>query len=113
VAQVVQGDALDPRVLGGRAEASPPTLRWERRPPVCEAKTGPLLSGTANSWCPAGTRPLGGGYFPFTGPSALRTVAAAFAINDVDGAPGFSVTMANEGGTAGSFHVTVRCASVS
>jgi hypothetical protein len=41
-------------------------------------------------------------------------VAAAFAINDVTGAPGFSVTMANESATtANSFRVTVRCAHVS
>jgi hypothetical protein len=69
--------------------------------------------GAANSWCPAGTRPLGGGYFPLTADSALRTVAASFAVNDATGAPGFTVTMANEGGTAESFHVSVRCASVS
>jgi hypothetical protein len=71
--------------------------------------------GTANSWCPAGTQPLGGGYFP-TPPgltSALRTVLAAFSINDVTGAPGFSVTMFNGGATAESFHVVVRCARVS
>ncbi|HMI99238.1 MAG TPA: hypothetical protein VK488_05340 [Gaiellaceae bacterium] len=67
--------------------------------------------GTASSWCPAGKQPLGGGYFPLAAPSVLRTVAAAFAINDVTGAPGFSVTMANEGGAAQSFHVTVRCAN--
>jgi hypothetical protein len=69
--------------------------------------------GTANSWCPPGTRPLGGGYFPFTNPSALRTVTASFAVNDADGAPGFTVTMANEGAAAESFHVNVRCASTS
>jgi hypothetical protein len=69
---------------------------------------------TANSWCPAGTRPLGGGYFSETaGVSALRTVTAAFAVNDVTGAPGFTVTMANEGGVAESFRVNVRCASSS
>jgi hypothetical protein len=70
--------------------------------------------GTASSWCPAGTRPLGGGYFPLTaGDSALRTVTAAFAVSDATGAPGFLVTMANEGGAAESFHVTVRCAHTS
>jgi hypothetical protein len=69
---------------------------------------------TASSWCPAGKRPLGGGYFPLTaGDSALRTVLAAFAVNDVTGAPGFAVTMANEGGVAESFRVNVRCASSS
>jgi hypothetical protein len=40
-------------------------------------------------------------------------VSAAFAINDVTGAPGFEVIMAKEGGTAESFHVGVRCAHVS
>jgi hypothetical protein len=69
---------------------------------------------TASSWCPAGKQPLGGGYFSLTaGDSALRTVTAAFAVNDVTGAPGFTVTMANEGGVAESFRVNVRCASSS
>ena len=69
--------------------------------------------GTASSWCPAGTQPLGGGYFSETAPSSLRTVSAAFAIQDVTNAPGFMVTMTNEGGSAQSFHVQVRCAQVS
>jgi collagen triple helix repeat protein len=72
------------------------------------------MQGTASSWCPAGTQPLGGGYFPTpTAASALRTVSAAFAIDDVTGAPGFSVTMANQGAAAETFHVQVRCAHVS
>jgi hypothetical protein len=33
-------------------------------------------------------------------------------INDVTGAPGFLVEMANEGAGAESFHVQVRCAHV-
>lgn len=66
------------------------------------------------NWCPAGTQPLGGGYFPQTaGASALRTVSANFVTNDVTGAPGFLVTMANGGAAAESFHVQVRCAHVS
>jgi hypothetical protein len=67
--------------------------------------------GFAASWCPAGTQALGGGYFPLTaGTSALRTVSASFAINDVTGAPGFLVEMANDGsGAAESFRV--RCAA--
>jgi hypothetical protein len=40
-------------------------------------------------------------------------VSAAFAIDDTTGAPGFQVTMANEGMVAESFHVSVRCAQVS
>ena len=68
---------------------------------------------TAHSWCPAGKQPLGGGYSTFADPSALRTVAATFAIDDLTGAPGFQVTMANEGAAAESFHVSVRCASSS
>jgi hypothetical protein len=69
---------------------------------------------TGHSWCPAGKQPLGGGYFPLTtGDSALRVKVAAFAIDDVTGAPGFQVTMANEGGAAESFHVRVVCASSS
>ena len=71
--------------------------------------------GFAASWCPAGTQALGGGYFPLTaGTSALRTVSASFAINDVTGAPGFLVEMANDrSGAAESFRVQVRCAHVS
>ena len=68
----------------------------------------------ASNWCPAGMQAIGGGYFPLTaGDSALRPVIAAYSINDVTGAAGFQVTMANEGGVAESFHVQVRCASVS
>ena len=67
---------------------------------------------SAGAWCPAGKQPLGGGYFPLASPS-LRTVAAAFAIQDGTGLAGFEVTMANEGADTGFFHVTVRCASTS
>jgi hypothetical protein len=38
-------------------------------------------------------------------------VEAAIAIDDVTGAWGFEVTMANEGAAPESFHVQVRCAS--
>jgi hypothetical protein len=70
--------------------------------------------GSAANLCPAGTQVLGGGYFVETvGASALRTVTAAFIIDDATGAPGFSVTMANSGATAETFHVQVRCARVS
>jgi hypothetical protein len=70
--------------------------------------------GFAASLCPAGTQALGGGYFAQTvGTSALRIVSASFAVNDVTGAPGFLVEMANEGAGAESFHVQVRCAHVS
>lgn len=65
---------------------------------------------TAGSWCPSGKQPLGGGYFAETGNSALRTVSAAFGINDALTQGGFLVTMANEGVAAESFHVQVRCA---
>jgi hypothetical protein len=68
---------------------------------------------TADNWCPAGKVAIGGGYFPFGDPSALRAVQAAFAINDVTGAAGFEVKMANEGAVAESFHAQVRCASAS
>jgi hypothetical protein len=68
---------------------------------------------TASSWCPAGKVAVGGGYFAFGDPSALRAVAAAYAINDVTGAAGFEVTMVNDGAAAESFHAQVRCASSS
>jgi len=55
-----------------------------------------------------------GGYFPTTaGDSALRTVSTSFAVQDVTQAPGFLVTMTNEGAAAETFHVTARCAKVS
>ena len=69
--------------------------------------------GTASSWCPAGTQPLGGGYFSETAPSALRTVAAASPIRRCDQRARVRVTMANAGGSAQSFHVQLRCAHVS
>ena len=70
--------------------------------------------GFAGAWCPAQTQPLGGGYFPYPPPqsSALRAVSATFAFQDVTNAPGFLVEMANEGATAESFRVVVRCAHV-
>jgi hypothetical protein len=68
--------------------------------------------GTASNYCPPGTEVLGGGYFAAL-PSALRTVGAAYAINDVTGDPGFLVTMYNSGASAETFHVQVRCAAVS
>ena len=75
---------------------------------------GAGAQASASSYCPLGTQALGGGYYPLTGgTSALRTVMATFAINDVTGAPGWLVTMANTGAVAESFHVVVRCANVS
>ena len=72
---------------------------------------------SGSSWCPAGKQPLGGGYFPLAAlnaeDSSLRAVTAAFAINDDTGAPGFTVTMANEGAVAESFRMNVRCARTS
>jgi hypothetical protein len=72
----------------------------------------PGTEGIAFSYCPVGKQPLGGGYFA-EGAGALRTVSASFAISDVNGAGGFLVEMANEGTVAESFHVQVRCATVS
>jgi hypothetical protein len=68
--------------------------------------------GFAGAWCPAGTQPLGGGYFPL-GATELRAVSATFAVQDVTNAPGFLVEMANEGVTTASFKAAVRCAHVS
>jgi hypothetical protein len=66
---------------------------------------------TGHSWCHDGKLALGGGYFPFAIPSALRPVEAAIAVDDATGAWGFEVTMANDGAAPESFHVQVRCAS--
>ena len=49
----------------------------------------------------------------YGGGSALRTVSTSFAVQDVTQAPGFLVTMTNEGAAAETFHVTARCAKVS
>jgi len=102
-----QGEQGAPRALRVRERH-----RRRRRP---QPRSRPGRMGFAASWCPAGTQALGGGYFPLTaGTSALRTVSASFAINDVTGAPGFLVEMANDGsGAAESFRVQVRCAHVS
>jgi hypothetical protein len=107
--QGVQGPA------GAQGVPGPPGLSGYVSGPGSTVSVAAGAQGTANSWCPAGTQPLGAGYFSLTvGDSALRTVSAAFAINDVTGAPGFSVTMANEGGAAESFRLQgVRCANVS
>ena len=78
--------------------------------PGSTVSVAPGTAGTANAWCPAGKQPLGGGYFS-EGGGGLRTLSAAFAINDVTNAGGFSVTMTNEGVAAESFHVNVRCAN--
>jgi len=101
---------------GAQGVAGPPGLSGY----VSGGSTGSTVSvpaglqGSASSYCPVGTQALGGGYYPLTGgTSALRTVMATFAINDVTGAPGWLVTMANGGGGAESFHVVVRCANVS
>ncbi len=142
--QLPHGAAGPQGAQGPKGDAGPPGAQGATGPQGAQGATGPqgtqgtqgiqgppglsgYVSGTSSSvsvaagaqtsagaWCPAGTQPLGGGYFPLTaGTSALRTVSAAFAIQDVTGAPGFMVTMANEGGSAESFHVTVRCANVS
>ena len=116
-AQGAQGAQGVPGPAGAQGVPGPPGLSGyvSGTAPDSTVSVAAGTQATANSWCPAGTQPLGGGYFP-TPPgltSALRAVAASFAIQDVTGAAGFSVTMANEGATAESFHVTVRCARVS
>ena len=65
--------------------------------------------GSAFNLCPAGTQPLGGGFTPVSGTSALRAVSSSLFVAD-SGVPGWSVKMANEGAGAESFHVQVRCA---
>jgi len=101
-------------IQGAQGLAGPPGLSGYGSGTGSSVSVAAGTQGTAGAWCPAGTQPLGGGYFPLTaGPSALRTVAASFAVNDVTLAPGFLVTMANGGATAETFRVQVRCANVS
>jgi hypothetical protein len=72
----------------------------------------PGTEGSATTSCPAGTQVLFGGFNSQTSPSSLRAVSSSLFISDA-GLPGWSVTMTNEGATAQSFHVLVRCAQVS
>jgi len=67
---------------------------------------------TATTFCPAGTQVLLGGFNSLTSPSSLRVVFSTLFISDA-GLPGWGVRMANDGATAQSFHVLVRCAHVS
>lgn len=72
----------------------------------------PGTEGTATTFCPEGTQVIFGGFFSQTSPSSLRAVSSTLFISDT-GLPGWAATMTNEGGTAQSFHVLVRCAHVS
>lgn len=72
-----------------------------------------LADGSAFVACPAGKQPLGGGWFRTTAGSALRATDSSFAISDTTGAPGWQVTMANEGATPANFKPQVLCALVS
>lgn len=113
-AQGIQGPAGAQGSQGVQGVPGPPGLSGYVSGTGSSVSVAAGAQGVAGAWCPAGTQPLGGGYFPLTaGPSALRTVSTAFAVNDVTNAPGFLVTMANEGATAETFRVQVRCANVS
>ena len=70
----------------------------------------PGTEGSATTFCPAGTPVIFGGFFSQTSPSSLRVVTSTLFIG---GLPGWEVTMTNEGPTAQSVHVLVRCANVS
>jgi Collagen triple helix repeat (20 copies) len=72
----------------------------------------PGAEETATTFCPAGTQVLLGGFFSMTTPSSLRVIMSTLFISDA-GLPGWGVRMTNEGATAQSFHVLVRCAHVS
>ena len=69
--------------------------------------------GTATADCPTGKQPLGGAFFRSTPGARLVASDSAVNINDVTGAPGWSVTMFNEGPTSANFHMLVICATVS
>jgi hypothetical protein len=113
-AQGIQGIQGEQGDQGDQGDPGPPGLSGYVSGTGSSISVPAGAQASTGAWCPAGTQPLGGGYFPTTvGTSALRTVSAAFAIQDVTNAPGFMVTMANEGASAETFHVTVRCANVS
>jgi hypothetical protein len=62
--------------------------------------------------CPTGTQAITGGFRRITAGAALRVVESDLFITDT-GQNGWAVTMANEGATDATFHVLVRCATVS
>jgi hypothetical protein len=69
--------------------------------------------GTAFAPCPAGTQPLGGGWFQTTaGAAAFRVLADSVGTTGA-GVFGWEVTVANDGLTAASFRAQALCARVS
>jgi collagen triple helix repeat protein len=110
-----QGATGPAGAVGAAGPQGEPGLSGYTAGPGFTATVAPGAQASGASYCPSGTQVLGGFYFPSTPgvTSGLRTVAAAFAINDVTGAPGFLVTMANEGTVTETFRVSVRCARVS
>ncbi len=112
--QGIQGLQGAPGQQGAQGVAGPPGLSGLVNGVGGTDSTVSVAGGaqaSAFNLCPAGTQPLGGG-FSVVGTSALRAVSSTLFIHD-NGTPGWTVTMANEGGTAEFFHVLVRCAHVS
>jgi hypothetical protein len=112
-AQGIQGPKGAQGIQGAQGVPGPPGLAGYVSGTGSTVSVAAGKHGFAGAWCPAGTQPLGGGYFAMASDSALRAVSASFAVQNVTNAPGFLVEMANEGGTAASFRVQVRCAHVS
>lgn len=109
-----QGDPGDQGDQGEQGDTGPPGLSGYvggsgGTPTVSVA---PGTEGLASTFCPAGTQVIFGGFSSLTSPSTLRAVSSSLFISDA-GLPGWEATMTNEGGTAQSFHVLVRCATVS
>ncbi len=109
-----QGEQGEPGDQGDQGVPGPPGLSGYvggsgGTPTVSVA---PGTEDSATTFCPAGTQVLFGGFNSLTSPSLLRAVSSSLFISDA-GLPGWRVTMTNEGATAQSFHVLVRCAHVS
>ena len=107
-----QGEQGEQGDQGDQGDPGPPGLSGYVSVTSASVAVAAGEHGFAGAWCPAGTQPLGGGYFPL-GATELRAVSATFGIQDVTNAPGFLVEMANEGVATASFKAAVRCAHVS
>lgn len=97
---------------GATGPAGAPGLSGYARATSPPVTVMPGLEGSAFAECPAGTKVLGGGFFATPAGSNLRVTNSTFGISDTTGAPGWLVTMANQGAAAAVIRATVSCAIV-
>jgi hypothetical protein len=67
---------------------------------------------TALAECPTGKQAISGSFFTSGAGAKIRTESSAYAIAN-DGNFGWAVTVANDGASASTLHVSVICANVS